>query len=263
MRLSVNCMVRNDEATIFESLVSAGRVADQVVVFDTGSTDKTLEAVEAAMKELDKPFFLNVLEDIPDLSTFSYKGGSFLPSYKLADVRNQMVKISDGDWIWVVDADEVYTDCDADFIRGWVDRTDKEAGFVPLVWMCWDGSHIIRTADPPVYFHSGRLFKKNGSHGLVQCKGHFPGESYFRGKHQIVGGDPSSEVLRLPNGGYRHYECVTKPFRRRILSHTPFNNPKPEALDRRPHYANWMEIPKLPIPGPSHELNNPPAHMRI
>ena len=113
MKLTVNCMCRNEEATIFEALISAGQVADEIVVVDTGSTDGTLEVVEEARKYLNKPFIVEQAADIPDLTGWSYQGGSFLPSFKLADIRNRMIALSTGDSVWVVDADEIYTDRDA------------------------------------------------------------------------------------------------------------------------------------------------------
>lgn len=272
MKLAVNCMVRNEEATVFEALMSAGQVADEIVFIDTGSTDRTVEAARAAIDLLGKPSHFEVLTNIPDLTGYSELGGSFCPSYQLSDVRNMMIEASKSKWVWVVDGDEVYTDQDAHSVRSWIDGAakDADAGFVPLIWLCFDGKHQIPVgrSEPPIYPRSGRLFRKVGRRtGTVdlRCKGHFPGESYFRSNnHQIVEGDPSAHRLVLPDGGYRHYEAVLKPYRRRVKPPwAPFPGRLPESFARRPQWATWRRVQGISVPGPHSEINNPPDHMRI
>ena len=262
MKVSVNCMVRNADTTIYPTLLAAGAVADEIVVFDTGSTDRTIEAILAARRELShKKFIFERLSNIPDLTGWSYKGGSFLPSYQLADVRNQMIEATTSDWVWVVDADEIYTKKDARHISHFIRGQGKyyDALWVPLVWMCYDGKQFVTRADPIVPKCVGRIFKKRGNRDgqPIVCRGHFPGESFWRGENQVYGSEQYSKHLRLPDGGYRHYECVVKPYRRIVYSFAPFRGQLPEALGYRPDNATWPKMPVLPVPGRDNERPDP------
>lgn len=260
-RVAVNCMVRNAQETVYEALVSTGAVADEVVVFDTGSTDHTITAIKAAQKVLShKKFTFRQIDGIPDLTGWSYQGGSFLPSYRLADVRNSMIDATESEWIWVVDADEVYTANDAKHIRTWIRHSgaDVDAIWLPLMWICFDGQHIVTQATPTTPRCIGRIFRKRGMLGEpLICRGHFPGESYWRGESQILGSEKHSKTLRLPDGGYRHYECMVKPFRRRILNFAPYRGKVPEVFKHRPDDLVWPQMQSLPVPGRDNEEPDP------
>ncbi|WP_017717026.1 glycosyltransferase [Kamptonema formosum] len=85
MKLSFCIIVKNEEATLPKCLSSVREAVDEMVVLDTGSTDRTPEiAREFGAKVYHFPW-----------------GGDF------AAARNESLKYVTGDWVLVLDADEV------------------------------------------------------------------------------------------------------------------------------------------------------------
>ena len=84
MKLSVCLIVRNEEALLENCLKSVSQLADQLVVVDTGSTDKTLEIARSFNAEI---YHFKWCDDF-------------------AAARNESIKYATGDWILWIDADE-------------------------------------------------------------------------------------------------------------------------------------------------------------
>ncbi len=96
MSLSVCMIVKNEEHCLARALDSVKELADELVVVDTGSTDRTKEiAVQHAANVYDFPWRDN---------------------FSMA--RNFSLSKASGDWILVLDADEVIAREDHDAIRG-------------------------------------------------------------------------------------------------------------------------------------------------
>ena len=78
-------IVKNEEAFLEKCLLSVQGLVDEIVIVDTGSTDKTKEI---ALK-------------------FTSKVYDFEWCDNFAAARNESLKYATGDWILVLDADEV------------------------------------------------------------------------------------------------------------------------------------------------------------
>ncbi len=85
--LSVCLIVKNEEALLADCLASIDDVADQLIVLDTGSTDRTLEIAQSFDAEIHHFTWCN------DFSA----------------ARNESIKYATGDWILWIDADERLT----------------------------------------------------------------------------------------------------------------------------------------------------------
>ncbi|XZN90268.1 MAG: tetratricopeptide repeat protein [Microcoleus sp.] len=85
MDLSLCMIVKNEEATLSRTLASAKDVVDEMVVLDTGSGDRTCEIA--------REFGARV---------YHFEWGD-----DFAAARNECLKYATGDWILVLDADEV------------------------------------------------------------------------------------------------------------------------------------------------------------
>ncbi len=93
--LSVALIVKNEEQFLGDCLKSVRGVADEIIVVDTGSIDKTKEiAFNAGAKVFD----FNWVNDF-------------------AVARNESMKYATGDWVLVIDADEVVAAEDYSLIR--------------------------------------------------------------------------------------------------------------------------------------------------
>ncbi len=85
MKLTLCMIVKNEEKNIKECLNKIAREVDEIVVVDTGSTDRTKEIAEGYTK---------------DIYDFSWTGS-------FSEARNYAAKVSTNDWILVLDGDEV------------------------------------------------------------------------------------------------------------------------------------------------------------
>lgn len=85
MKLSMVTIVKNEEQLIRQMIESAWQVCDEVIIADTGSTDRTVEIAEAAGAQV-----VHV---------------EWQDSFSAA--RNEALKYATGDWILQLDGDEI------------------------------------------------------------------------------------------------------------------------------------------------------------
>jgi glycosyltransferase involved in cell wall biosynthesis len=104
--LSVAMIVKNEEKDLPECLESVKNLADQIVIVDTGSTDKTKEIA------------LNYGAEIYD----------FVWCDDFAIARNESLKYSTGQWILYIDADERLSPDSQIFIRKLISQAKPEVG---------------------------------------------------------------------------------------------------------------------------------------
>src|SRR5690606_19791317 len=99
------CMIaRNEEAHLARCLQSVRDLVDEIVLVDTGSTDRTVAIAEA----FDARVFHVAWQD----------------DFSLA--RNASLEEARGDWILVLDADETIAQRDHDVIRRLLEQRDRD-----------------------------------------------------------------------------------------------------------------------------------------
>jgi glycosyltransferase involved in cell wall biosynthesis len=98
MSIWVHSLVKNEERYIWFSVMSVINYVDKVMIWDTGSTDRTVEIIKKIQKTKEgkqKILFREVGEvDIDRFTT----------------VRQEMINETKSDWIVLVDGDEVWWD---------------------------------------------------------------------------------------------------------------------------------------------------------
>lgn len=108
--LSVCMIVKNEEKYLRDCLDSINEIADEIIVVDTGSTDKTKEiAVEFGGKIFD----------------FAWNGN-------FSSARNFSISKAKGDWILCIDADEVISKADCLKLKETISVSEANAFY--LVW---------------------------------------------------------------------------------------------------------------------------------
>ncbi len=133
--LSLCMIVKNEERNLVKCLKSVRDVVDELIVVDTGSTDKT--------KDIAKVFGAKVF-DFPWTGDFSA-------------ARNHSLAQAKGDWILILDADEVISSLDFDELKSLIHR---------------------RTASPVAYSIVTRNYTNNASAiGWTQNDGKYPEET--------------------------------------------------------------------------------------
>lgn len=95
MRLTAHCIVKNEERFCGYAIRSLIDHVDQVLVFDTGSTDGTVEVLKKLQREY------------PDKIVLEEKGEA--DKKRHTALRNEMIERTKTEWFVVLDGDEVWT----------------------------------------------------------------------------------------------------------------------------------------------------------
>lgn len=146
LRMSLCMIVKDEEEMLPRCLAAAAPAVDEIVIVDTGSTDRTIEiAREFGARVIERPWT-----------------GSF------ADARNASFDAATGDWLLYLDADEVLVAEDVERLRALRGQVWREAFY--LTEISWtgelgDGTASTHTAlrvfrARPEYRFSGSLHEQ-------------------------------------------------------------------------------------------------------
>src|SRR3954468_442057 len=146
LTLSLAMIVRDEEEMLPRSLAAVQGAVDEIIVVDTGSSDRTVEIA--------KSFGAKVIE--------REWTGSF------ADARNASFDAATGDWIMFLDADEVLVADDAQRLREVLGRTWREAFYLVetnFTGKLGDGTAVTHNAlrvfrNRPEYRFEGRIHEQ-------------------------------------------------------------------------------------------------------
>lgn len=244
-KISVHCVVRDEQPTIGWALLSVAPFVKEVLVCDTGSTDRTIEIVE----------FVNGIthnikltkRNLPDVrgwSTYNNWDKEIKRSSEITEIKNKMFRTANAEFILILDGDEVWYEKDVYLINRYIDKmndTNKDYLFVPFHWVDNELDMECTMADfgiPSVDFRgyavtprSGRLFRKEESFFL---KGPIPNEvGYYKGKQICDDGEMSLYASDMI--GFLHYEIPFKPWRRKSIKKEPIKFGFPEVFSRYPN----------------------------
>lgn len=142
-KLSVLYMVRNEEKTISESMSSIKDIADEIVVVDTGSSDKTMHLCRQFHK----------------VKMFSHAW-----THNFSAPRNYGIKQCTGDWILYIDGDEVLDKQTASAVLKAVNSAKENvAGLALRIVDHEEKLDPIAGANPKPFFESPqvRVFRNN------------------------------------------------------------------------------------------------------
>lgn len=93
--ITAHCLVKNEENFVYYAIKSVIDFVDYVIVFDTGSTDKTVAIVQ------------NLVKEYPDKIIFEEKGQS--DGKRHTELRQEMLDKTKTGWFMILDGDEVWT----------------------------------------------------------------------------------------------------------------------------------------------------------
>lgn len=93
--ITAHCLVKNEENFIYYAIKSVINFVDYIIVFDTGSIDKTVEIIQ------------NLIKEYPNKITFEEKGPC--DGKRHTELRQEMVDRTSTDWFMILDGDEVWT----------------------------------------------------------------------------------------------------------------------------------------------------------
>jgi len=157
--LSVAMIVKDEEANIRRALEAIKDVADEIIVVDTGSTDRTPEIVK---EYTDKLYFHEWQNDF-------------------SEARNYSLKFPTCKWVLIYDADEEASESFKKNIRGFLMKQPKDVNTVYIPTISYMDINYTRTevASTPRIFRKGTIEYKNVVHNQAIYKpkvvrGNFP-----------------------------------------------------------------------------------------
>lgn len=147
MKIWAHTLVKNEERWIWYSIMSVIDYVDKLLVWDTGSTDKTVEIVKAIQKKYPKRIDLRQVGDItPD---------------EFPLIRQKMLDETKADWFLVLDGDEIWWE---ESIRKAVDVIEKRG-------------NLLESLIVPNYMLVGDMYhyqeERAGQYRFGDKKGHF------------------------------------------------------------------------------------------
>lgn len=105
----VHTLVKNEEKYLWYAVMSVIDYVDKILIWDTGSTDKTVEIIKKLQKKYPHKIEFKEIGEV-DIDEFT-------------SVRQQMLDETKSDWVLIIDGDEVWWD---DSIRKVVGVIQKE-----------------------------------------------------------------------------------------------------------------------------------------
>lgn len=130
MTIWANCIVNNEENFIWFAIMSIVDFVDKVLIYDSGSTDKTVEIIKEVKKIKGEKI--------------EFKEIGKVDKYQFTKARQEMLERSDCDWILIVDGDEIWWE---ESIKKVVNKIQKEGQktegiVVPMVVPVGDIYHL-------------------------------------------------------------------------------------------------------------------------
>ncbi|MBU2700873.1 glycosyltransferase involved in cell wall biosynthesis [Sporomusaceae bacterium BoRhaA] len=124
-KISLCMIAKDEEQTIGRCLQSVSGVVDEIIVVDTGSSDKTCQIAQA----------------------FGAKVQSFNWNNNFSDARNVSLNLATGEWILFLDADEKLAKESREILRKAVLNSEVDGYFMKIVNLSGDDSTPETSAD--------------------------------------------------------------------------------------------------------------------
>lgn len=177
-KISVVLAVYNEENNIAQCLNSVKDIADEIIIIDGGSSDKTVEIARSFGAKV-------TITDNPPIFHIN---------------KQKALEQAIGDWILQLDADEIVSGKLSDEIMKIINMTDEEISKYELTLP--KRNLFLR--------HQGLLVERDGSIGTEKGSFNaffFPRLNYFLGKYLKYGGVYPDGVIRLVKRNKAHFPC--------------------------------------------------------
>jgi|GEM_PF-1941849 len=152
MSITAHCLVKNEEVFIEAVLMSAINFVEKIIIFDTGSTDETVNKIK------------KLIQKYPTKIIFEEKGEC--DKKRHTQLRQEMVDNTKTDWFMILDGDEVWPTKTLEEAMSVINsQQNVECIVVPFYLCVGDVYHEYRKAGAieilgKTNFHYPRFIKK-------------------------------------------------------------------------------------------------------
>lgn len=94
MKIVGNCLVKNEDRYLWFAVKSVIDYLDTLLIWDTGSSDKTLEIIKLLQDEYPKKIEFKEIGEVN--------------AQEFSKIRQKMLEKTEGDWLFILDGDEVW-----------------------------------------------------------------------------------------------------------------------------------------------------------
>lgn len=235
-RITVATPILNEAFFLQGWLKCVAEIADQVVVTDGGSTDNSVKQL------------LKFSEDHPeidvDLKYAPQEGKPYSDDWNEGVVRNDLIERSNGDFIVLLDADELITWADLRMVIGLMNDNIPELANranIKHVPFWGDFRHVrLNTKEDPRWFGGdvARIIRNNKTCKYNEAKHHcgLGGEPVIVTEGKLFHCHYAFGTKQLKEGDCRLYDFSDKPILKPLIG--PYEGPYPEGL--------WGMYPELP-----------------
>lgn len=247
MKIWANTIVNNEENFIWFAVMSVLDFVDKVLIWDTGSTDRTVEIINRIKKIKGKKI------EFKEVGTVDSKG--------FTKLRQAQLEASNCDWILILDGDEIWWDKS---IKKVIQKINKEGSeidgiVVPMIVPVGDIYHIQQEAAGKY-----KLLGRQGHYSLRAINRKIPGlyvdwpygkEGYFDKDNTLIQEREGMIFLDAPYLHVTHLkrsasERMQNKFKHELDSEIPEGFKYPEVL-----YKDFPEI----IPSPWNKISGTSA----
>lgn len=184
--ITAHIIVRNEEKWIWFSIMSVIDFMDQLLIYDTGSTDQTVEII----KEIQKNY--------RDKIIFEEKGAVCREEF--VRLRREQVERTQTDYFLVVDGDEIHYREEMEHMRQAIETENVECGIFPFIASAGDVYHY-RDPKKELYTFDG----KTGAMELRLVSMHIPGVTCGGDNDTTDGYYDGNGVYIVPENGFCTY----------------------------------------------------------
>ncbi|MDD2807882.1 MAG: glycosyltransferase [Patescibacteria group bacterium] len=183
--ITAHTLVKNEENFVGYAIRSVIDFVDQVIVFDTGSTDRTVEIIKQLAGEY------------PEKIVFEEKGEC--DKQRHTELRQEMLDRTTTDWFMILDGDEVWTKRGTEEVKKIINENNTVECLVAPFYLCvGDIFHYSRRGLYDIYGKKGhfspKIYKKIP--GIHWFGDYGKGDSVFNINKTVFGNINNSIFLK-------------------------------------------------------------------
>lgn len=232
MTIWANCIVNNEENFVWFAITSIIDYVDRILIYDTGSSDKTVEIIEEIKRKYG--------------NKINFKEVGIVDKFQFTKMRQQMLDQSNCDWILILDGDEVWWKDSIKKVVGKIEQDgDKVDGIVVPIKVVVGDIYHLQEEEAGQY----NLFGKKGHLSLKAFRKNIPGlyvgqpygkEGFFDSQNKSI---QEREKVIFLDAPLMHLTYLRRSSKRR-----KFEKIKSELGDKVSDHFKYPEVLSLSYP---------------